>query len=172
MRLLFILFCLVFSPVIAQAQDDLIPKQELTRSAGEQSVAEFLETTGRHKLFVSALKVTGLYDELQKNQSWTVLAPTDAAFAKLPREKVHALFAPENRPALKDIISYHIQNGGLLVSEGLPVGASRYTTYNGRDVVITKDSRGIYFNGAYMTATDIQARNGIVHFVDRIIVPQ
>lgn len=167
-----ICFMLLFSVPLHAQNKPLLGKDELTRNAHEMSVVEFLERTGQHKLFVAALKLSDLYQELQKNESWTVLAPTDAAFAKLPREKVHQLFAEENRAALKDIMSYHIQNGGLLVSKGLPVGASRYTTYNGRDVVITKDARGIYFNGAYMTAVDIQARNGIVHFVDQIITAQ
>lgn len=165
---LFLCFITISAPIQAQGKP-LLTAEELTRNAREHSVAEFLERTGQHGLFIAALKLTGLYDELQKNESWTVLAPTDAAFAKLPREKVHQLFAEENRAFLKDLMSYHIQNGGLLVSKGLPVGSSRYTTYNGRDVVITKDARGIYFNGAYMTAVDIQARNGIVHFVDQII---
>jgi uncharacterized surface protein with fasciclin (FAS1) repeats len=166
---LFFLFSVI--PVHAQLKKDLLSVEELTQSQYDSGVFQLLEWSRDHTLFVSALRVTGLNEELDKNNSWTVFAPTNRAFAKLPREKVHELFQPENRAALRNILEYHIQQGGLLVVKGLDVGSSRYTTFNGQDIVITKDYRGVLLNGAYMLASDIQARNGIVHVVDSLILP-
>ena len=162
---------LLFVSIPVMAQEAVMTPDHLKRSAYEGSVFDLLQYSKYHKLFVAALKATGLDEELNKNESWTVLAPTDRAFAKLPKEKVHEMFAPENRDKLKRLMQYHIQNGGLLVSRGLPVGSSRYTTFSGNDIVITKDARGIMINGSYVVETDIQARNGIIHFVDQLIIP-
>lgn len=167
----FIILCLILMPLTAKAKEELLSVEQLTRSQYEGGVFQLLEWSKDHTLFVAALRSTGLNEELDKNSSWTVMAPTNAAFAKLPREKVHELFKPENVEKLKHLMKYHMQKGGLLVVKGLPVGSSRYTTFNGNDIVITKDYRGVLLNGAYMIATDIQARNGIVHVVDRLIIP-
>lgn len=171
MKIFFVLLAFVLYPVAVFASDEPLGEAELRRSAKERSVFQLLESSSQHKLFVSALKMTGLDKELEKNESWTVMAPTDRAFAKIPRETVHSLFAPENIDKLRYLMSFHIQKKGLLVAKGLPIGASRYTVFNDREIVITKDVRGITLNGAYMVAADIQARNGIVHFVDSLITP-
>lgn len=162
---------MVSSVAYGQDTKQLLTVEQLTRSQYEGGVFQLLEWSKDHTLFVSALRMTGLNEELDKNNSWTVFAPTNRAFAQLPREKVHALFQPENRAKLRHILEYHIQKGGLLIIKGLEVGSSRYTTFNGNDIVITKDYRGILLNGAYLVAADIQARNGIVHFIDRIMTP-
>lgn len=168
--LLLIALLLLSSP--AYADKELMSVEQLTKSQYDSGVFQFLEWSKDHTLFVAGLKATGLNEVLDKNSSWTVFAPTNRAFAKLPREKVHELFQPENREKLKHLLEYHFQQGGLLITKGLPVGSSRYTTFNGNDIVITKDTRGVMFNGAYMIASDIQARNGIIHVIDSLILPQ
>lgn len=172
MKYFLILFLVVFScPAQAEVRGGLLTVEQLTRSRHEGGVFQLLEWSKDHTLFVSALRATGLNEELDKNSSWTVMAPTNKAFARLPREKVHELFALENREKLKHLLKYHMQKGGLLVTKGLAVGSSRYTTFNGNDIVITKDYRGVLLNGSYLIAADLQARNGIVHFVDKLITP-
>ena len=171
MRFIFVLLFLILTGH-AYAQDAVMTPDQLKRSAYEGSVYDLLQFSKYHKLFVMALQTTGLNAELQKNESWTVMAPTDGAFARLPKDKVHEMFAPENRNALKRLMEYHIQNGGLLITKGLPVGASRYTAMNGNDIVITKDPRGVMMNGAYIMETDIMARNGVIHFIDHLIIPE
>ncbi|PCI00263.1 MAG: hypothetical protein COB76_03910 [Alphaproteobacteria bacterium] len=172
----FLILCFLIFPLSAHAKqgpnkDNLLTVDQLTRSHHEGGVFQLLQWSKDHTLFVSALLLTGLNEELDKNNSWTVMAPTNRAFSKLPREKVHELFAPENREKLKHLMKYHLQKGGLLLTDSLPVGSSRYTTFNGNDIVITKDYRGVLLNGSYLIAADLKARNGVVHFVDRLISP-
>ena len=164
-RLFFPLILMIFAfpaTVCAQAS----PPQRY-----EGTVLDVIAYSGQHKLFFSALEMTGLAAELQKNESWTVLAPTDAAFARLPREKVVALFSPENIEQLRGLVGYHMQKDGMLMTDELPLGASRYTTFNGSDIVMTRDYRGVLINGMTVSRSDILARNGVIHYVDGLILP-
>jgi len=167
MRLLFLalLMCL---PMNVMAQNDL--KGDLRRAADEPSVIEYLKQSENHTLFVNALTVTGYDLELDKNQSWTVFAPTNGAFAKLPRAQVYGMFRDENRDYLKRFVAHHIQKNGLLITKSMPVGASRFTVLNGQEIVISKSSSGITVNHAYIFQPDIRTRNGVVHFVDGILL--
>jgi uncharacterized surface protein with fasciclin (FAS1) repeats len=172
MRILLFIVAFVCLSFPVMSQEPVMTPDQLKRSNYKGSVFDLLQFSKHHKLFVMALKTTGLDNELQKKQSWTVMAPTDGAFAKLSKERVRDMFEPENRAVLKGLMQYHIQKGGLLMTAGLPVGASRFTVMNGNDIVITKDTRGVMLNGAYMVETDIPAANGIVHFIDHLIIPE
>jgi uncharacterized surface protein with fasciclin (FAS1) repeats len=165
MFLILFMFCI---PLNALAQNNV--EDSLRRPADEQSVIEYLQKSKQHTLFVNALKLTGYDAELDENLSWTVFAPVNSAFAKMPRTQVYALFEPKNRIQLNEFVENHIQKDGLLITSQMPIGASRFIVKNGREIVISKTPSGVTVNNGYVFQPDIRVRNGVIHGIDTILM--
>lgn len=119
---------------------------------------------------VAAIQAADLVATLQGPGPFTVFAPTDAAFAALPPGTLDRLLAPENRGKLRALLAYHVLPGAVRSTDvaGRQVAAA---TAQGSNVVI--DARtGIRVNDASVIAADIEATNGIIHLIDRVLVPQ
>ena len=99
---------------------------------------------------------------------FTVFAPTDAAFAKLPAGTVESLLKPENKEKLVAILKYHVVSGKVMAAD--VVGLKKATTLSGKDVKIDTKS-GVVVGGAKVSATDIVASNGVIHVVDSVMMP-
>jgi transforming growth factor-beta-induced protein len=122
---------------------------------------------GNFTTLAAALQAAGLVNTL-KGGRWTVFAPTDEAFAKLPAGTVENLLKPENRQQLRDILLYHVARGRLDAAQ--VTKHSGITMANGvRTLINTAD--GVKINDANITATDIAATNGIIHVIDTVILP-
>jgi transforming growth factor-beta-induced protein len=122
---------------------------------------------GNFTTLAAALQAAGLVNTL-KGGRWTVFAPTDEAFAKLPAGTVEELLKPENRQQLRDILLYHVARGRLDAAQ--VTKHSGITMANGvRTLINTAD--GVKINDANITATDIAATNGIIHVIDSVILP-
>lgn len=125
---------------------------------------------GSFKTLVAAVKAAGLVDALKGKGPFTVFAPTDEAFAKLPAGTLEYLLKPENKNALQDILTYHVVPDK--VTAGQVVKLSSAKTLQGQNLDITVSSAGVKVDNANVVKTDIVCSNGIIHVIDAVILPE
>nr|MEE4267018.1 fasciclin domain-containing protein [Candidatus Krumholzibacteria bacterium] len=129
------------------------------------SIFTVAEDAGFNTL-VAAIKAAGLEDVLTNDGPFTVFAPTDEAFAKLPKGTVEGLLA--NPEQLKKILLYHVVSGNVMASDVVKLDSAK--TLNGAQVAINvKD--GVMLNDSNVIKTDIEASNGTVHVIDTVLIP-
>ena len=121
------------------------------------------------KTLVAAVKAAGLVETLQGKGPFTVFAPTDAAFAKLPAGTVESLLKPENRDKLVAILTYHVVSGKVLAAD---VKTSEAKTVQGQSVKLVVSDAGVTVDGAKVVKTDVMAENGVIHVIDTVIIPK
>jgi len=124
---------------------------------------------GSFNTLLTAAKHAGLADLLDQDGPFTVFAPTDEAFAKLPEGTVASLLKPENREQLKAILTYHVVPGRVHSDQVLETG--RATTAHGGTITIALRDGAAYANDARILSTDIDASNGVIHVIDTVILP-
>ena len=118
---------------------------------------------------VAAVKAAGLVEVLQSDGPFTVFAPTNEAFAKLPEGTVESLLEPENKDKLVAVLTYHVVPGKVMAEQ--VVGLESATTVQGSDVKITVEGDTVKVDEATVVATDIEASNGVIHVIDTVILP-
>lgn len=118
---------------------------------------------------VAAVKAAGLVDTLNGKGPFTVFAPTNAAFAKLPAGTVENLLKPENKDKLVAVLTYHVVPGKVTAADVVKLDTA--VTVNGKAADITVAGGGVKIDGANVTATDIKASNGVIHVIDSVILP-
>ena len=121
------------------------------------------------KTLVAAIKAAGLVETLQGKGPFTVFAPTDAAFAKLPAGTVEDLLKPENKEKLVAILTYHVISGKVMAADVKTMDAK---TVQGQSVEIIVADAGVTVNGAKVVKTDVMADNGVIHVIDTVILPK
>jgi transforming growth factor-beta-induced protein len=128
---------------------------------------------GRFKILVTALTAAGLVDTLKGNGPFTVFAPTDAAFAKLPPGTIADLLKPENKPKLIKILTYHVVGGKALTAADIIAlnPPFKLEMLNGLSTNISKDGDRIKVNDATVIVADVIASNGVVHALDTVLLP-
>jgi uncharacterized surface protein with fasciclin (FAS1) repeats len=124
-------------------------------------------SAGSFDTLLAAAKAAGLVDTLQSDGPFTVFAPTDEAFAKLPEGMVEYLLG--NPDKLKQVLLYHVVPGKVMASD--VVGLSSATTAEGSDVTIAVKGDVVMINNAKVVKTDVMASNGVIHVIDSVIVP-
>jgi uncharacterized surface protein with fasciclin (FAS1) repeats len=125
---------------------------------------------GQFKTLAAALGAAGLVDTLKGSGPFTVFAPTDAAFAKLPAGTVEELLKPENKAKLTAILTYHVVAGEAMAKD--VVGMSSAKTVNGADVKIEVKDGKVFLNGTTeVVKTDVDASNGVIHVIDTVLMP-
>lgn len=135
------------------------------------SKADIVDTAvaaGDFTTLVAAVQAAGLVDTLKGEGPFTVFAPTDAAFAKLPEGTVETLLKPENKDQLVGILTYHVVPGAVK-STDLTEGMTAATVQGAPVTFMLKD--GAMINDAKITAADIEASNGVIHVIDTVIMP-
>lgn len=137
--------------------------------AQQADIVEVAVAAGDFTTLAAALEAAGLVETLQGEGPFTVFAPTDAAFAKLPAGTVETLLKPENKDQLIAILTYHVVPGKVTAAE--VVTLDRAGTVNGETIDITVAAEGVRVNQAAVIATDIQASNGVIHVIDEVILP-
>jgi uncharacterized surface protein with fasciclin (FAS1) repeats len=125
---------------------------------------------GSFKTLVTAVTAAGLVDTLKGAGPFTVFAPTDAAFAKLPAGTVEALLKPENKGKLVAILTYHVVPGKVM-SADIAGKKLQAKTVEGSDVSIDATS-GVMVDGAKVSTADIKSSNGVIHVIDAVIMPK
>ncbi|MGH1460540.1 MAG: fasciclin domain-containing protein [Neptuniibacter sp.] len=118
---------------------------------------------------VTALKAADLVSALQGDGPFTVFAPTNDAFAKLPQETLNELLKPENKEDLQAVLTYHVVSGK--VDAKTAMGLSEASSLQGEKITISLDGNNVMINQAKVVATDIAASNGIIHVIDTVILP-
>jgi uncharacterized surface protein with fasciclin (FAS1) repeats len=122
-----------------------------------------------HKTLVAALKAAEYVDALSNAGPFTVFAPTDAAFAKLPEGTVEELTKPENKLKLQNILEYHVYVG--VIRESMVHGSMNLNQVNGKNVSLTKSGDKLQVNGANIIAT-VETSNGLIYVIDNVLLPE
>ena len=131
------------------------------------TIVEVASSNGSFKTLVAAVKAAGLADTLSGKGPFTVFAPTDAAFAKLPAGTVDALL--KDIPKLKAILTYHVVSGSVMAKD---VKTGMVPTVNGQSLNVVAAASGVTVNGAKVTAVDVAASNGVIHVIDTVVLPK
>merc|ERR1719171_859413 len=136
-----------------------------------QNIVELASATPDLSTLVTAVKAGGLVDTLSGTGPFTVFAPTNEAFAKLPKATLDFLLKPENKAKLVDILTYHVASGSVHAAD-LKSG-EKITTVEGKQVEarIFDHGKYVYINNARVTTADVDASNGVVHIIDSVLIP-
>ena len=135
----------------------------------KKDIVDTAVAAGSFKTLVAAVKAAGLVDTLKGKGPFTVFAPNDDAFAKLPKETLASLLKPENKDKLVDILTYHVVSGA--VPAKVAVTLTKATAVNKKDIKVSKKEDGLFLNKSKVIATDIKASNGIIHVIDSVLLP-
>lgn len=139
---------------------------------GEKSdndIVDVAVANGNFNTLAAALKAAGLVDVLKGDGPFTVFAPTDEAFAKLPEGTVENLLKPENIDQLKAVLTYHLVSGKVLATDVAKI--EKATTVNGADINIAVDGTNVDINNSRVVMADVVASNGVIHVVDTVLLP-
>ncbi|MGB5487738.1 MAG: fasciclin domain-containing protein [Lysobacterales bacterium] len=137
--------------------------------AEKKDIVDTAVANGNFNTLAAALEAAGLIETLKSDGPFTVFAPTDEAFAKLPDGTVESLLLPENKDKLVAILTYHVVAGKVTAAEVVKLDSA--STVNGADVQITVVDGTVSINDSRVVMTDIYASNGVIHVVDTVILP-
>jgi uncharacterized surface protein with fasciclin (FAS1) repeats len=143
--------------------------QAADKPAATQDIVAVATGAGSFKTLVAAVKAAGLVETLQGKGPFTVFAPTDEAFAKLPAGTVEGLLKPENKEKLAAILTYHVVSGKVMAAD---VKTGEVKTVNGKDLSVKVADGKVTVNGANVVTTDIAASNGVIHVIDTVVLPK
>jgi len=135
----------------------------------KKDIVDTAVAAGSFKTLAAALQAADLVDTLKGKGPFTVFAPTDAAFAKLPAGTVESLLKPENKQKLRAILTYHVVAGSVSAAQVAKMTSAN--TVNGQAVSIRAGSAGVMVNNANVVKTDIAASNGVIHVIDTVLLP-
>ena len=137
-------------------------------SKDSKTIVETAVAAGTFKTLAAALGAADLVHTLNGNGPFTVFAPTDDAFAKLPKGTVESLLKSENKEKLQAILKYHVVSGKVMAAD--VVNLTEAATVGGANIAIDA-SNGVKINDATVTAADIAASNGVIHVIDTVLLP-
>ena len=137
--------------------------------AAEKDVVDTAVAAGQFKTLAAALNAAGLVETLKGEGPFTVFAPTDDAFAKLPAGTVDNLLKPENKDELVAILTYHVVPGKVMAADVVKLDEAK--TVNGKMVDIKVEGETVMVNDAKVTKADIVASNGVIHVIDTVLLP-
>jgi uncharacterized surface protein with fasciclin (FAS1) repeats len=137
--------------------------------AANDDIVDTAVATGEFKTLAAALDAAGLVETLKGPGPFTVFAPTDQAFAELPEGTVENLLKPENKDQLIAILTYHVVPGEVMAADVVKLDEAK--TVNGKMLQVRTDDGMVMINDAKVTAADIPASNGVIHVIDRVVLP-
>jgi uncharacterized surface protein with fasciclin (FAS1) repeats len=135
----------------------------------EPNIVTVAAGAGQFNTLVAAIKAAVLVDTLQSPGPFTVFAPTDEAFAKLPAGTLDDLLLPENKGKLASILKYHVVAGEVLAADVVKLTSA--DTVEGQSVSISTSDAGVRVNDANVIKTDVTASNGVIHVIDTVLIP-
>lgn len=138
--------------------------------AGQPSIVGIASTNADFETLTAALKAADLVGTLEGKGPFTVFAPTDAAFEKLPAGTLEDLLKPENKAKLTAILTYHVVPGNVKAADVVKLTGAK--TVNGQEVKIAVNGGTVTVDGAKVVTTDIAASNGTIHVIDTVILPK
>ena len=136
---------------------------------GSKDIVETAMAAGSFNTLAKALQAAALVETLKGEGPFTVFAPTDAAFAKLPPGTIETLLKPENKAKLQRILTYHVVAGKVMAADVMKMQSAK--AVSGDTVTISKHSGGVSVDKAHVVKTDIAASNGVIHVIDAVLLP-
>jgi uncharacterized surface protein with fasciclin (FAS1) repeats len=137
-----------------------------TLAAQAKDIVDTAVAAGNFKTLATALQAAGLVETLKGKGPFTVFAPTDEAFAKVPKDQLDALL--KDKAALTKVLTYHVVQGKVMAKD---VKAGKVKTVQGSELTVATTG-GVMVDGAKVTATDIVADNGVIHVIDSVVMPK
>jgi uncharacterized surface protein with fasciclin (FAS1) repeats len=140
-----------------------------TTASTPKDIVDTAVAAGSFNTLAQALTAAGLVETLKGDGPFTVFAPTDEAFAKLPDGTVETLLKPENKDKLVAILTYHVVPGKVTASEVVKIPSAK--TVQGSDVAIKVTDGNVQINNATVVTADVIASNGVIHVIDTVLLP-
>jgi uncharacterized surface protein with fasciclin (FAS1) repeats len=147
------------------------PAVKNSNTALSADIVDTAVAAGSFTTLAKALEAAGLIDALKGEGPFTVFAPTDAAFAKLPAGTIASLLKPENKEKLKAILLYHVVSGKVTAAEVIKLNGQSVKTLEG-GMLLVSTKHGVQVDKANVTQTDIDASNGVIHVIDTVLMPK
>lgn len=163
---LLVMLCLVTVATLAYLGT---PRTAMAEEAKAKDIVDTAVAAGQFNTLAAALKAAGLVDTLKGAGPFTVFAPTDDAFAKLPKGTLDDLLKPENKEKLVAILTYHVVAGKTMAAD-VKDGAS-LKTVNGKELTASVNDGKVMIGGATVTKADISTSNGVIHVIDTVLLP-
>jgi uncharacterized surface protein with fasciclin (FAS1) repeats len=136
-------------------------------AASEKDIVDTAVAADQFKTLVTAVKAAGLVETLKGEGPFTVFAPTDEAFAKIPQEKLEALL--KDKKALTAVLTYHVVPGKVMAKDVVKLDSAK--TAQGGNVSISATDGSVKINGAKVIKADIECKNGVIHVIDTVLLP-
>ncbi|SRR5579859_1190833 len=147
----------------------LLSATAIKEATAGKDIIDTAVAAGSFKTLATALQAAGLVDTLKGEGPFTVFAPTDDAFKKLPAGTLESLLKPENKEKLRAILTYHVVAGKVTAAQVTKLSSAK--TLNGQDLAITSHDGAVMVNNAKVVQADIPASNGVIHVIDTVILP-
>jgi len=142
----------------------------LTLAQDKKDIVDTAVAAGSFNTLVAAVKAAGLVDTLKGKGPFTVFAPTDDAFKKLPPGTLEDLLKPENKEKLKGILTYHVVPGKVMAKDVVKMKSAK--TVNGQSLTIMVKDGTVMVDNAKVVKTDIMCTNGVIHVIDAVVLPK
>jgi uncharacterized surface protein with fasciclin (FAS1) repeats len=139
-------------------------------TVASKDIVDTAVSAGSFKTLTAALDAAGLVEPLKGKGPFTVFAPTDEAFAKLPEGTLKSLLKPENKQKLTSILTYHVVAGNVKAADVIKLSSAK--TLNGQSVTIKTAGGKVFINGATVVKADIATSNGTIHVIDTVLLPR
>ena len=137
------------------------------KDAAAKDIVDTAVAAGNFKTLATALQAADLVTTLKGDGPFTVFAPTDAAFAKIPKEQLEALL--KDKAKLTAVLTYHVVPGAVMAKD---VKSGAVQTVQGQSLMVKVDGGKVMVDNATVTTTDIRARNGVIHVIDSVVLPK
>ena len=144
--------------------------QATSCSGDQKDIVDTAVGAGSFNTLVAAIKAAELVETLKGTGPFTVFAPTDAAFAKLPAGTLDDLLKPENKAKLQGILTYHVVPGKVMAADVVKLKTAK--TVQGQELTIKVEGDTVMVNNAKVTKTDIACTNGVIHVIDTVVLPK
>ena len=145
-------------------------KENCAATTKRADIVDTAVAAGSFTVLAKALEAAGLIDALKGKGPFTVFAPTDDAFTKLPAGTVEMLLRPENKEKLKSILLYHVVAGKVLAADVVKLNGRSVATLEGSTVMVSTE-HGVRVDNSNVTKTDIETSNGVIHVIDTVLMP-
>ena len=138
------------------------------KEAGSKDIVDTAVAAGQFKTLAKALQAAGLVDTLKGEGPFTVFAPTDEAFAKVPKDKLEALL--KDKKALAAVLTYHVVSGKVMAADAAKLDSAK--TVQGQELSIASSDGAVKIDKAKVVKADIVCKNGVIHVIDAVLMPK
>ena len=155
---------------VAKNNEVSIMKASYNKTMATMDIVDTAVSAGMFKTLVAAVQAAGLVDTLKGTGPFTVFAPSDEAFAKLPAGTIENLLKPENKAMLTKILTYHVVAGKVKAADVVKLTSAK--TVQGQEVKVTVKDGKVMLNSSNVIKVDVDATNGVIHVIDTVLMPK